>query len=142
MTVVGVCLLSGLSLAAAATGDMRPSPRKVRDEVRAVVEAQVAALQTGDFATAYELAGRGIKRQFDQRLFAAMIRRGYPALLRPGEREFGIVRDNGAGTAEITLAITDTQKRTTVYRYLLALEDEVWRIGGVLLEQRPPRGDI
>lgn len=128
-------------MAAAAKRDLQPSPKKIRDEVRAVVEAQVAALQTGDFATAYEFAARGLKRQFDERLFAAMIRRGYPALLKPGQREFGIVRDDGEGIAEITVVITDAQKRSTVYRYLLALEEGVWRIGAVVLVQRPPRGD-
>jgi hypothetical protein len=121
---------------------MRLSPKKVRDEVRAVVEAQLAALQSGDFATAYEFAARGIRRQFDERLFAAMIRRGYAPLLKPDKTDLGVVRDDGEGTAQVSVAVTDRQKRSTVYRYWLAKEDDVWRISGVVLEQRPPRGDI
>jgi hypothetical protein len=122
--------------------ELRISPREVREEVRAVVQAQLAALLAADFSTAYEMAASGIKRQFDERLFAAMIRRGYPALLKAGERELGFVRDDGAGTAEVTVAITDAQKRSTVYRYVLINEDEVWRVAAVVLVQRPPRGDI
>ena len=141
MTVVGVALLIGL-FARAAEPEMRLSPKKVRDEVRAVVEAQLAALQAGDFATAYDFAARGIKRQFDARLFAAMIRRGYGALLKPDKTDLGVVRDDGEGTAQVSVTATDGLKHSTLYRYWLVKEDEVWRISGVMLEQRPPRGDI
>jgi len=126
----------------AAEPEMRLSPKPVRDEVRAVVEAQLAALRSGDFATAYDFAARGIKRQFDLRLFAAMIRRGYAPLLRPGETDLGVVRDDGKGMAQVGITATDAQKRSTVYRYWLVQEDGAWRISGVVLEQRPPRGDI
>lgn len=135
--------LSGLLVGVfAAEPEMRLSPKPVRDEVRAVVEAQLAALQAGDFAAAYDYAARGIRRQFDVRLFAAMIRRGYAPLLRPGARELGVVRDDGEGTAQVAVTIADAQKRSTVYRYWLVREGESWRISGVILEQRPPRGDI
>lgn len=136
-------LVLGLVLGAvAAERELRLSPKKVRDEVRAVVEAQVAALQAGDFATAYDLAARGIKRQFDVRLFTAMIRRGYAPLLRPGPPDLGVVRDDGEGTAQVSVTVTDGQKRSIVYRYWLVQEGETWHISGVVLEQRPPRGDI
>jgi hypothetical protein len=135
-------LLGLLAGAGAAEPEMRLSPKQVRDEVRAVVEAQLAALRAGDFATAYDFAARGIKRQFDAQLFAAMIRRGYAALLKPDQTDLGVVRDNGAGTAQISVTATDRQKRSTIYRYWLVKEDDVWRISGVMLEQRPPRGDI
>lgn len=141
MTVVGVGLLIGL-FAHAAEPEMRLSPKKLRDEVRTVVETQVAALQAGDFATAYGFAARGIKRQFDERLFAAMIRRGYGALLKPDKTDVGVVRDDGEGTAQVAVTVTDRQNHSTIYRYWLVKEDAAWRISGVMLEQRPPRGDI
>ena len=141
MTVVGVGWLIGL-LAHAAGPEMRLSPKKVRDEVRAVVEAQLAALRTGDFATAYDFAARGIRRQFDERLFTVMIKRGYAPLLRSDKTDLGVVRDDGEGTAQIGVTITDRQIRSTVYRYWLVKEGDAWRINGVVLEQRPPRGDI
>ncbi len=140
--LVGIAVLLGLLAGArAAEPEMRLSPKKVRDEVRAVVEAQLAALQAGDFATAYDFAARGIKRQFDERLFAAMIRRGYTPLLKPDKTDLGVVRDDGQGAAQVDVTVTDRQRRITVYRYWLAKEEDVWRISGVMLEQRPPRGD-
>src|SRR5882757_5091465 len=115
----GITLLSlGLLAAArAAEPEMRLSPKKVRDEVRAVVEAQLAALRAGDFATAYDFAARGIKRQFDERLFAAMIRRGYGTLLKPDKTDLGVVRDDGEGTAQVSVTATDGLKHSTLYRY-------------------------
>ncbi len=140
--LAGVFFLLGLLAVVRAAGpEMRLSPRKIREEVKAVVEAQLAALQAGDFATAYDCAARGIKRQFDERLFAAMIRRGYPALLRPGQTDLGVVRDDGEGAAQLLVTVTDRQNRITVYRYWLAQEEAGWRISGVVPEQRPPRGD-
>lgn len=135
-------LLGLLAGAPAAEPEMRLSPKPVRDEVRAVVEAQLAALQTGDFATAYDFAARGIRRQFDERLFAVMIKRGYAPLLRPDKTDLGVVRDDGEVTARIGVTVTDRQNRSTVYRYWLVKEGDAWRISGVVLEQRPPRGDI
>jgi len=142
--LVGVffVLLGLLAGAVAAEPEMRLSPKKVRDEVRAVVEAQLAALQAGDFVTAYDFAARGIRRQFDERLFAAMIKRGYAPLLKPVTTELGLVRDDGEGAAHVNVTAIDRQKRSTVYRYWLVKEGEAWRISGVMLEQRPPRGDI
>jgi len=135
-------ILGGLfSAAHAAEPEMRLSPKKIREEVRAAVEGQLAALRQGDFSAAYGFAARGIRRQFDERLFAAMIRRGYPALLRPEQPDLGIVRDDGEGTAQVTVTITDKQNRTTVYRYWLVLEEAGWRISGVVPEQKPLRGD-
>lgn len=121
---------------------MRLSPKPVRDEVRAVVEAQLAALQTGDFATAYEFTARGIRRQFDERLFALMLKRGYAPLLKPGRSEVGLVRDDGEGTAQVSVVVAGLRNRSTVYRYWLVREGDLWRISGVVLEQRPPRGDV
>ena len=139
---ITLLLLSLLAGASGAEQEMRLSPRKVRDEVRAVVEAQLAALQAGDFATAYDFAARGIRRQYDERLFTAMIKRGYTPLLKPDKTDLGVVRDDGERTAQISVTVTDRQKRSTIYRYWLAKEDDLWRISGVMLEQRPPRGDI
>ncbi len=142
--LVGVVflLLGLLAGAVAAEPEMRLSPKKVRDEVRAVVEAQLAALQAGDFAAAYELAARGIRRQFDERLFTVMIKRGYAPLLRPDQTDLGVVRDDGEGTAQIGVTVSDRQNRSTVYRYWLVKEGDARRITGAVLQQRAPRGDI
>lgn len=134
--------LCGALGSAAAEPDFRISQKHVRDEVRAVVTAQLAALAKGDFEAAYEFAAEGIRRQFDVRLFGAMIKRGYPRLLRQHSADVGIVRDNGSGAAQVAVTVTDPLNRATVYRYWLVREKTGWKISGVVVEQRPPRGDI
>ena len=143
MTALGVVLLAGLFADVhAAEPEMRLSPKKVRDEVRAVVEAQLAALREGDFEAAYGLAAAGIKRQFDVRMFGLMIKRGYAPLLRRDKTDLGVVRDNGEGTAQVAVTVIDRLNRSTAYRYWLVQEAAGWRISGVVLEQKPPHGDI
>ena len=134
-------MLGLFSVAGAAEPELRLSAKKVREEVRAVVEGQLAALRTGDFAAAYEFAATGIRRQFDERVFALMIKRGYPALLHPDKTDVGVVRDNGAGSAQVTVTVTNRLNRTTIYTYGLVREKPGWRITGVVLEQKPLRGD-
>ena len=58
--------------------------------------------------------------------------------MQPGETGLSAVRDDGAGTAQIMMTVTDRQKRNTVYRYWLEQKEAGWRISGVVPEQRPP----
>jgi Domain of unknown function (DUF4864) len=136
-----ILLVGAFGGARAAEPEMRFSQKKVRDEVRATVEGQLAALASGDFAAAYEFAAAGIRRQFDERVFALMIKRGFAPLLRSAKTDLGIVRDDGAGTAQIAVTVTDRLGRLTAYRYWLVQEEAGWRISGVGLEQKPPHGD-
>ena len=133
--------LSLLLAAGAAEPEMRLSQKKVRDEVHAVVDAQLAALRSGNFAAAYELASAGIREQFDLRLFAALMRRGYPTLLQAKMAELGVVRDQGGTLAQITVSVLDRRKRSVSYRFWLVKETGGWRINGVVLEQNSPWGD-
>ena len=143
MTGIGVLALIGLVVAAgAAEPEMRLSPKKVRDEVKAVVESQLAALRQGEVETAYRFAAEGIRRQFDARVFGLMLKRGYAPLLRHTKADVGIVRDDGDGAAQVAVTVTDRVNRSTAYRYWLVQEEEGWRISGVVLEQKPPHGDI
>ena len=134
-----LCLLAG---AGAEESEMRLSPKPVRDEVRTVVESQLAALRRGEIDEAYALASAGIRRQFSARVFGQMLRRGYPPLLRNAKADLGIVRDDGEGTAQLAVTVMDGLNRSTAYRFWLVLEEEGWRINGVVIEQKPPRGDI
>ena len=137
-----ILLLSLLTAVEAAEPEMRLSPKKIRDAVRTVVEAQLAALRAGDFPAAYALASAGIKAQFDERIYAAMIRRGYAPLLRSSAADIGVVRDKAGQEAQVTVTLQDQQKRSTVYRYILVREEDGWRVNGVTLEQKPPHADI
>lgn len=140
--LVGWVLALGLLTAGwAQEAAWRISPKEIRDGVQAVVDAQLTALRSGDFAAAYALAARGIKARFDERLFAAMMRRGYAPLLRANEADIGIVRDLRGEQAQVTVALVDGRKENIVYRYWLVREDGKWRVTGVTVEQAPARGD-
>ena len=139
---LGLILLGMASGAKAQEPESRISPKKVREEVRAVVEGQLAALRKGDLAAAYDFAASGIKRQFDVRLFGLLLKRGYAPSLRHEKTDLGVVRDDGTGTAQVTVTVIDRLNRRTVYLYWLVKEEAGWRISGVVPEQKPPPGDI
>ncbi len=120
---------------------MRLSSGAVRTDVKAVVAAQLKALQGRDFNAAYIYAARGIKAQFDLPLFALLMQRGYAPLLKHQTVEMGVVRDNGAGLAQVTVTVLDQRQQRTTYRYALVKEAVDWRIAGVVLEQSPLLGD-
>jgi hypothetical protein len=120
----------------------RISPRETRDAARTTVGAQLAALKVGDLAKAYTFASTGIRRQFSLEVFAAMIRRGYPALLRQASAEIGIVRDDRGDRARVEVTVTDRLGRTMAFRYFLLREDDGWKVEGVLGDERPKAGDV
>lgn len=133
-------LLLGASVGYAAQGDdWRRSPKPVREAVKATVEAQLAAIRENDFPKAYEYASAGIRARFAPAVFAAMIRRGYPALARHIQADVGAVRDDGENRATISVTVADRLNRSTHYRYRLIKEAAGWRIEGVVEEEISPR---
>ena len=141
-SVLGFCLLLSFAIGQPVVAPaLRLSSGAVRTDVKAVVTAQLKALQARDFDAAYTYAARGIKTQFDRPLFAALMERGYAPLLQHQTVDIGVVRDNGAGSAQVTVTVLDQQQRRTTYRYALVQEGVNWRIAGVVLEQSPLLGD-
>ncbi len=140
--VLGFCLLLSFAIGQPVVAPaMRLSSGAVRTNVKTVVTAQLKALQARDFDAAYAYAARGIKAQFDLPLFAALMERGYAPLLQHQTVDIGVVRDNGAGLAQVTITVIDQQQRRTTYRYALIKENVNWRIAGVVLAQSPLLGD-
>ena len=139
---LGFCLLLCFAIGQPVVAPaMRLSSGAVRTNVKTVVTAQLKALQARDFDAAYTYAARGIKAQFDLPLFALLMQRGYAPLLQHQTVDIGVVRDNGAGSAQVTVTVLDQQQRRTTYRYALIKENVNWRIAGVVLEQSPLLGD-
>ncbi len=141
LLLAAIGLWSGL-LVRAAEPEMKISPKKISTAVKAVVTAQLAALQKGDIKGAYAFAARGIRVQFDERTFGLLMKRGYTPLLQHREADLGLVRDNSAGAAEVPVTVIDGRKLSTSYRYRLVLESSGWKVSGVVLEQKPPHGDV
>jgi acyl-CoA reductase-like NAD-dependent aldehyde dehydrogenase len=129
--LLGFAWLAAAGIAAPA-GAWRPSPRDIREPVRAVVVAQLAALQQADFAAAYAQAAAALRRQFPPDVFAAMIRRGYPGLLRHQRAEPGLVRDDQRGRAWVDVTVTPAHGDEQYFRYWLVREAGEWRVEGVV----------
>jgi hypothetical protein len=114
-----------------AATDFPPSTEAVRAEVSAVVHAQVDAIKGGDWPGAYGLAASGIHEKFDLAGFERMIRSSYPALLRPRVATTLRANDNGV-QAVLELRVIAEAGSLAHFRYFLQLEDNVWRIVGVV----------
>ena len=141
--VLTVTLFGGLLISALAVEpEFRLSQKKIREEVRAVVETQLAALRAGNFPAAYEMASEGIRQQFDLTLFSVLMRRGYPTLLQAKSAELGAVRDKGGKLALIAVSMLDRQNHSVVYNFWLVEEAKGWRINGVVLESGSARGEF
>lgn len=127
---------------AAPNDNWRRSPKPIREAVRATVEAQLNAIRENNFDLAYEYASAGIRVRFTPEVFAAMIRRGYPALVRHTQADVGAVRDDGKNRARVSVTVFDRLNRSTGYRYLLIEEEAGWRIEGVVGEVIAPQKEI
>ncbi len=110
----------------------RLSPQATRDAVRETVEAQIGALRAGKFAEAYEFAASGIRRQFTPPVFAALLKRGYPAMLDHRRFEAGTVRDDRDRRAQVVYTFIDARDTERRYRYTLVRENDRWLIEGVV----------
>jgi Domain of unknown function (DUF4864) len=140
--VGALAALSSVRLVAQAdSDDWRVSTKSIREGVLGTVEAQLRAIREKDFARAYSYAAVEIKQRFTLPVFTAMLRRGYPALLRHKESEPGGVRDDGEGHAVVVVTVIDQLDQRTNYRYFLLREDDTWRIEGVVPEGKPPKAD-
>lgn len=137
------CLFGMTCAGLAATGDdWRRSPKPVREATKAAVEGQLSAIRENDLVKAYGFASAGIRARFTQEVFAAMIRRGYPALLQHTQVEVGAVRDDGQHRAFVSVAVFDRRNQRTDFRYNLVEEETGWKIDGVVSEVVSPRDKI
>ncbi|MBI2517143.1 MAG: DUF4864 domain-containing protein [Opitutae bacterium] len=135
-------VLGGQLAAQEDAGDWRLSPKPIRDAVKQTVEAQLQAIRAKDFEAAYRYASRGIRRQFSAPVFAAMLKRGYPVLVRHTSADLGVVRDDRENDAMVVVTVVDQLQRSAAYRYYLTHEGEAWRIDGVVADEAHKRGDI
>lgn len=120
------------ALAQSTAETWRLSPQSTRDAVRGTVEAQIAALRAGKFVEAYDFAASGIRRQFTPPVFAAMLKRGYPAIIDHRRFEAGTVRDDRDRRAQVVYTFIDARDTERRYRYTLVRENDRWLIEGVM----------
>lgn len=128
----GLCFAMGLALTA--LGQTRPdqfkaSNREVRQQVVAVIEAQLEAFRAGRVAEAYQYAAADLRAQTPPRAFGAIVRENYPVIWKNTRAEYGIVRDDGRYAT--VLVHVYSAAGDAPYDYVLIKERNGWRIASV-----------
>ena len=107
------------------------SVASVRSALTNVVESQLAAFRTKDYATAYTFATAGIKEKFPLNAFEQMVKTGYPIIAASRSARFGDCFDNGR-KAILNLTVIGRGGQMLECQYLLELEGDRWKIAGVI----------
>jgi hypothetical protein len=99
-------------------------------EIRAVVEAQLAAFAADDAERAFSYAAPSIRTMFGTaEKFVAMVRQGYPVVYRPASVTFLVAETGEAGKLLQRLRMTDAAAAAWDVTYELERQpDRHWRI--------------
>ena len=105
-----------------------------KDQVKAVIEAQIEAMAKDDWPKAYSFASPAIRKRFGSpQRFKEMVLKGYKIVYRPRSISFQGVENFGVASGFVFHLIgTDGQAARVVY-LMIKDEDEGWRIAGVQL---------
>lgn len=132
---LGCMALIGLLLPAAAAAAVLAEPDA--RAVRQVVEAQLEAFAADDAERAFSFASAGIQAQFgDANNFMAMVRRGYPMVIRPAAVSFFQPQAETAASATVTqlVQLRNREGRLWTVTYLLQRQTGAgWRIDGCVV---------
>jgi Domain of unknown function (DUF4864) len=105
--------------------------------VRQVIEAQLEAFAAGDADRAYSYASPEIRAQFgDAKRFIAMVRSGYPMIIRPAAVSFFLPQLDEGPPQEVKQLVRfrDPEGRFWIATYLLQRQaDAGWLIGGCMV---------
>lgn len=128
-----VLMLLGVSLVSSwGADDLKPSEARIKDALRAVVDAQLNALRNDDYAGAYVYSDVEFRHQFTLERFERMVRVGYPAIAHSTSARCGLAFDNG-DEAVINVRIFSEGREPIDYQYFLRRDGETWRVTGVTL---------
>lgn len=99
----------------------------------AIIEAQIAAISSADWDTAFGFATRSIQSQFGTpQRFAAMVQGGFAFMIAPASTELSIL---GLTDSSALVEAVFISEGFGVHRVIYGLErndDNAWRIAGVL----------
>lgn len=105
------------------------------ESIRAVIGAQLKALEADDFAKAFSYASPTIKGMFrTPERFGAMVREGYPMVWRPSGVRFGPLREIDGRQVQ-TVYLTDAQGRDFEATYEMIEGASGWQINGVAIAE-------
>ena len=137
--IVAVACVVALG-AMAADGELRASKPELKQQIVAVIEAQLAAFRQGDVAKAYTFAAADLMAQKPLRVFTTIVQENYPEIWSNTRAEFGIVRDNDT-QATVTVQVY-SKAGDAAYDFTLAKERVGWRIYGVLRHAPKQKGKV
>ena len=139
---LGVMATTGaMPLRAADAGlTLRASKPEVKQEIVAVIEAQLAAFRKGDVAKAYDYAASDLRAQKPLRNFSAIVKENYPEIWASTRAEPGIVRDDGM-RATVTVQVY-SKTGDAAYDFTLVKEKAGWRVQGVLRHEPRKGGTV
>lgn len=99
--------------------------------MQSVIDRQLEAFQSDDFAAAMEFASPVLKQYFrTPENFGRLVTQGYPMVWRPGAVRYLESREEG-GVHWQRVMITDQQGAVHILDYRMTPTDEGWRINGV-----------
>ncbi|MBE7213464.1 MAG: DUF4864 domain-containing protein [Gluconacetobacter diazotrophicus] len=129
-TVAAVFFCATVVPAAEPTPDAHPSTAAVKQELTAVIDAQLAAFRANDYPKAYTFAAAGIQGMFSRNQFEEMVKTAYPVIAHSAKAEYGLAFDTGE-EAVVNVTVENADGQRTQYQYLLKKEDGAWKINGV-----------
>ncbi|EDY20346.1 conserved hypothetical protein [Chthoniobacter flavus Ellin428] len=112
--------------------DLKPSDVRIKDALRAVVDAQLNAFRRDDYAGAYVFSDTEFRHQCPLDRFERMVRIGYPAIAHSTSARCGLAFDNG-DEATVNVRVFSDGREPVDYQYTLRRDGEIWRITGVTL---------
>jgi hypothetical protein len=99
--------------------------------VRAVIEGQLEAFAADDAARAFSYASPAIRQQFGGAdAFWALVRQGYPMVIRPSARSFFKPQAEGDSVWQIVLLRDGAGKEWRATYQVQRQKDKTWRING------------
>jgi len=105
-----------------------------RQAIRSVIEAQLAAFQADDGASAFGFASPSIQQMFgDPATFLAMVRTGYMPVYRPREVRFQRLILYQGEPVQLVLLVGPDLEVVTAYYAMQKQPDGTWRINGCFL---------
>jgi hypothetical protein len=124
-----------LALAAPAAGADEALDAADREAIRSVIEAQLAAFQADDGATAFGFASPSIQEMFgNPTTFLAMVRTGYMPVYRPREVRFQRLILHQGEPVQLVLLVGPDLEVVTAYYAMQKQPDGTWRINGCFLQ--------
>ncbi len=131
--LIALLLLAGVAAVRAqeAGGDrLRLSKLPVREQLVAVVNAQLAAFRAEDWEKAYVAAAAPFQAVMTPAQFISLITRKYPVIWKNTRAEFALPSDNGQ-VAVVPVRVFG-EGRSEAYNWLLVKEGNEWKITGVV----------